>query len=101
MRLYAETNRGTPNHQVRELVYWRKFERLHDYIWAEYDPKEKDTNNVAIPVDRELLEKILYFVSHNRDYFDEFKTVVKVCEVLDDFDSAVNENWILMYRGDW
>lgn len=101
MYLNREKNIGTPNHEKVQIAYWRKFWDLHDYIWQEYDPREKDQNGTEVQVNKELLSKMLAFAARNKDYWDSFDTVPALCEALYDYDDYVKDGWTFTYSGDW
>lgn len=98
---YIDRIKRDPNDKLKvierkEAVYWRKFWDLQyelGYSDSEYGKDRKLT--------KDDVEKILDFVTHNRDYFDGFSTVEDVCEVLDKYDEWREDGWDIVYNANW
>lgn len=88
---------GKRDYEEREEVcYWRKFWDLLYEIGYGDDDYGQD-----IRLSKEDVEKILTFVSHNRDYFDGFSTVSDVCHLLDEYDALIEEGWVINFNANW
>ena len=81
----------------KEMCYWRKFWDLH-YELGLYGPDDYGND---VPMTKEDVEKALQFASHNRDYFGEFNTVPKLCELLYDYDTYKLLGWEIVYNANW
>ena len=82
----------------------RKNWDLHRKIWdkhrKELDEGQND-NGTYIQLDRDDLELILNFMTHNRDYFDGFRAVPSLCELLQRYDEIRENGFQLFYEGDY
>lgn len=79
-----------------EVCYWRKFWDLLYEIGYGDDDYGQD-----IRLSKEDVEKILNFVTHNRDYFNGFNTVPQVCQLLDEYDYLIDEGWVINFNANW
>lgn len=80
-----------------ELVYWRKFWDLHNYLGL----YEHDDYGIDVRMTKEDVEKCLDFCCHNRDFFGTFGTVADVCELLNEFDDIEKAGWEVVYNANW
>lgn len=88
---------GRKDYEIREdACYWRKFYGLLELM--QYGESEYGQD---VRLRKEDVEKILDYVSHNRDYFDSFKTVPDVCELLDDWESLEEDGYTVCFHADW
>lgn len=102
MDMYIEKIKRNPNNKQEivereELCYWRKFWDLHEYL----DLYSDDDYNVDVPMTKDDVERCLYFVTHNSDYFCSFNTVTRVCELLEQYDLLKQEGWEIVYNANW
>lgn len=79
-----------------EMCYWRKFWALLHILDYEEGDAGKD-----VRLRKEDVEKILDFVSHNRDYWGGFQSVEKVCELLDQWDELEENGWVINFNAGW
>lgn len=88
---------GMRDYEEREEVcYWRKFYGLLDLMQYGEDEYGQD-----IRLGKKDVEKILDYVSHNKDYFDSFDTVPSVCELLDEWDELKENGWLVCFNANW
>ena len=40
-------------------------------------------------------------MTHHRDYFDGFKSVESVCELLDQWDELEEDGWVFNFNANW
>lgn len=80
-----------------EVWYARKFWDLHnnmsflrDYECGEFIELTKDN-----------LEEMLTFATHHTDYWDGFKSVPELCEILYSFDEMNERGYHYYYEADW
>lgn len=95
-RVEDEENKWTLG---RELVYWRKFYALQNFISSSL-PEPYECGEY-IEVDKEMLKEIIIFCCFHRDYWDEFKSVSALCEVYDHYDELEDAGLKLFYECDW
>lgn len=79
-----------------EMCYWRKFWDL----MAEIDYGNDDYGQ-DVRLTKDDIERILQFVTHNRDYFGGFENVEQVCELLDQWDELEEEGWVINFNANW
>lgn len=79
-----------------QVCYWRKFWDILGIIGYGDDDYAKD-----VRIAKEDAERILQHITHNRDYFDGFKTVVSVCEMLDTWDEHEADGWVHCFNANW
>lgn len=79
-----------------EVCYWRKFYGLLELM--QYGESEYGQD---VRLRKEDVEKILDYVAHNRDYFEGFDTVSKVCELLDDWGELEKDGWVINFNSNW
>lgn len=83
----------------QELVYWRKFYDLQDFISSNLpEPYE---NGDYIEIDKEMLKEIIIFCCFHKDYWDEFKTVPKLCQVYNHYNEIEEAGLKIFYECDW
>ena len=79
-----------------ELWYARKFWGLHETIFGDdYECGE------YIEIDKDTIEKMLDFATHNPDYFGGFVGVESLCWILQYYDKMKSNGFILVYEADW
>ena len=93
--------KNDPNASWEELFYARKFwELLHASFVREYN----DSKNVAYVEARinseDDFDELIDIATHNRNYFDNYESVVGICEARDDFLENKN-NYIYRITADW
>ena len=103
MDMYIDRVKRNPNNKLEvikreEICYWRKFWDLHCVLPFKYGDEEYGKD---VPLTKDDVELILKFVAHNRDYFDSFKSVESVCELLDQYDSFKADGWDIVYNANW
>ena len=103
MDMYIDRIKRDPNNKSEvikreEACYWRKFWRLHEALPFKYGDDEYGKD---VPLTKSDVELILNFVTHNRDYFDSFESVVSVCALLDEYDSLKADDWDIVYNANW
>lgn len=89
---------GVRDYEEREEVcYWRKFwDLLYEIGYSDEDYGQD------IRLSKEDVEKILNFVTHNKDYFGGFNSVQQVCELLDEYDYLTEEEgWVINFNANW
>lgn len=103
MDMFIDRVKHNPNNKLEvikreEICYWRKFWDLHYAMPFKYGDEEycKD-----VPLTKDDVKLVLEFVTHNRDYFDSFKSVESVCELLDQYDSFKADGWDIVYNANW
>ena len=100
-RLEFENNHNIP--YVNEL-HWQKFWELHCMIWNRHEkdlaPEILD-NGVDIILTKEDMEEILYFITHNVDYFETFHNVYEIANILYYWDEYVKHGVIWIYNGSY
>lgn len=75
--------------------YNRKNWDLHHHIARELD------NSEWKQMDKEDLEDMLDFLTHNPDYFGDFNTVPELCRVIYNYDKIRANGLTLFYEGDY
>lgn len=82
-----------------EVCYWRKFwGLLGEGLPFAYGDEEYGKD---IRLSKEDVEQILNYVAHNRDYFDGFRSVEQVCELLDQYDELKEDGWVINFNANW
>lgn len=91
---------GRRDYEEREEVcYWRKFfSLLNEGLPFVYGDEEYGKD---IRLSKEDVDKILNYVTHNRDYFDGFHSVEQVCELLDQYDELKEDGWVINFNANW
>ena len=79
-----------------EMCYWRKFWEILPIMRYSDADYAKD-----VRMTKEDAEKILQLVTHHRDYFDGFKSVESVCELLDQWDELEEDGWVFNFNANW
>ena len=79
-----------------EVCYWRKNWNLLNELGYGDDDYGDD-----IKLTKDDIERILQFVTHNRDYFDGYSTVESVCECLDLYDEWKEDGWDIVFNANW
>ena len=88
---------GRRDYEEREeMCYWRKFWDLFHIFNYTNDDYGRD-----VRLTKDDVEKILDFVTHNRDYFYGFKSVESVCELLDQWDELEADGWVINFNANW
>lgn len=102
LTIYRKRNVGTPNEESVEVYYARKFWKLLDAPFVqEYNDTENQYYIKARIQSKEDIEQLIDIAVHNRDYWDKFDSVPKLCELLDEFDEMSEENWHYVLEADW
>lgn len=91
---------GRRDYEEREEVcYWRKFwGLLTEGVPFPYGDEEYGQD---IRLRKEDVEKILTYVTHNRDYFDSFDSVPQVCMLLDEWDELTEDGYVVCFNANW
>ena len=79
-----------------EVCYWRKNWDLLGVMRYSDEDYAKD-----VRMTKEDAERILQHVAHNRDYWDSFRSVESVCEMLDTWDEYVEDGWVYCFNANW
>lgn len=82
-----------------EVMYWRKFYDLIDHINTLLPERYECAD--FIEVSKDMLKSIIEFCCYNRDYWDSFDTVPKLCEIYDHWDDFINAGLKLFFECDW
>lgn len=80
-----------------EVYYARKF-------WDLYEPMSRRLeigNGEFAQLEREDVEYALDIACHTRDYFDGFKSVPQLCEILDNWDRVEASGLRFFFEGDF
>lgn len=102
MYIDARRNIGTLQEERKEMVYWRKFWDLQDHIVDLIDIEVVDIGAIHdTKLIKEDLEDIIHFCCYNRDYFDGFTSVPKLCELWQLWDDMADDGWTFWYNGNW
>ena len=84
--------------QPAEVYYARKF-------WDLYSPMARrlDVGNgdFSAPLTKDDIEEMINIAVHNRDYWDSFRSVPQLCEILDNYDEATEHGMIFLFEGDY
>lgn len=80
------------------VCYWRKFWDLHTFI---SNKKGRLDNGEWCEITREDLEDMIEFTTHNKDYWDSFKSVPQLCEILYNYNKIRKNGFNLYYEGDY
>lgn len=92
-----EDGRKYRSYEEREdLLYWRKNWGLLGIMNYGSDEYGQD-----VILRKKDMEKILDYLTHNRDYFDSFQSVPDVCDVLDRWDELTADNFVLCFNANW
>lgn len=110
MFIIARKNVGTPNEESRELVYWRKYWDLRNFMLFQDD---EVCRSPGLRIDKPMLEKMIKYYTENPDYnydapgketlFSDieeasgFSQLTKLCYILKNYDTLINEGWQLYY----
>lgn len=81
-----------------EVYYARKFWDLYTPMAHQLD---LDNGDFSDPLTKEDIEEMIDIAVHRRDYFDTFKTVPDLCEILDRFDDATENGMVFLFEGDY
>lgn len=101
MYIDARRNVKTPQEERKEVAYWRKFWDLQNHI-VEITGAKVDNGEVPdTKLTKEDLEDIIHFCCYNRDYFDGFTSVPKLCELWQQWDDMTADGWTFWYNGNW
>ena len=77
--------------KVEEVWYARKFwDLIHNMSFIK-NVEEDRCDFIMLTMDD--IEEMLQFVAHNRDYFDGFKTVPALCEIIANFEQDYEDGW--------
>lgn len=103
MDMYLDIIKRDPNNKLnilerKEMCYWRKFWDLHYDMPFKYGEEEYGKD---VKITKDDVERVLQFVTHNRDYFGGFKTVEDVCELLDNYEELKEAGWDIVYNANW
>lgn len=80
------------------VCYWRKFWDLHNFI---SNRKGCLDNGEWCEITRKDLEDMIEYATHNKDYWDGFRSVPALCEVLYNYDKLRENGFNLFYEGDY
>lgn len=93
--------KNDPNAPWEELFYARKFwELLHASFVREYNDSKNSCYVEARINSEEDFEELIDIATHNRNYFGNYESVTRICEVRDDFLENKN-NYIYRLTADW
>lgn len=102
LNIFRKRNVGTPNEESIEVYYARKFwELLNAPFVVEYNDSKEDCCVRARIQSKEDIEQLIDIAVHNRDYFDTFDSVPKLCELLEEFDEMRKDGWSYYLLADW
>lgn len=102
LTISRKRNIGTPNEESVEVYYARKFwELLNAPFVVEYNDSKIDCYVRARIQSKEDIEQLIDIAVHNRDYWDTFDSVPKLCELLEEFDEMREDGWIYYLIADW
>lgn len=85
-----ESENWYDNENVTEVYYARKFWSLIQE--ASFIDVKEDCGE-WLELTRENIEELITIATHNKDYFDGFNTVPKLCEMLYNFDEIEEEGY--------
>ena len=100
MRDKAFYNKEDDFDKPAELWYARKFYDLQSYM-SDVVLDEPYECGEYVEITKEMLEKMINFATHHKDYFDGFNGVSDLCQALYDYDEAQKNGWIYVYECDW
>ena len=83
--------------RLGEHWYARKFWDLHNNMSFLRDYECGD----FVLLSKDNLEEMITFVTHHRDYWDKFDSVIKLCEILDKYDEYDKHGIHFFYEADW
>ena len=101
MYIDARRNIGTPQEERKEMAYWRKFWDLQSFIIELTDTRTDTCQVLDTKLTKNDLEDIIRFCCYNRDYFDGFTSVPKLCELWQLWDDMVDDGRTFWYNGNW
>lgn len=102
LSISRKRNIGTPNEESVEVYYARKFWKLLDAPFViEYNDSKENYYVHARIQSKEDIEQLIDIAVHNRDYWDTFNSVPKLCELLEEFDEMREEGWSYYLLADW
>ena len=77
--------------KVEEVWYARKFwDLIHNMSFIK-NVEEDCGDFIMLTMDN--IEEMLQFAAHNRDYFDGFKTVPQLCEIIANFEQDYEDGY--------
>ena len=79
------------------LVYWRKYWDLYNFL----SQRHNLDNGEYVEINKEELEEIINFATHNPDYWDGFESVPSLCKVLYNYDKIRENGFRLFFEGDY
>ena len=92
-------NLRTLNEISEELYYARKFWNLLD---ANFVRDYRDDCFVHAPIrGREDMNELIQIAVREPDYFGEYNTVPRLCEIRDEIDSDIENGWSYYLEADW
>ena len=84
----------------REVWYQRKFWDLHNYLEHECFHNEYECGDY-VKLEKEDVEKMIKFSTHNSNYWDNFKGVEDLCDILYHWDEIQAAGLYVYYECDW
>ena len=102
MDLFIERRKkNDPNASWEELFYARKFWELLDASFVrEYNDSKNSCYVEARINSEEDFDELIDIATHNRNYFGNYESVARICEVRDDFLENKNK-YIYRLTADW
>lgn len=103
MDLYIirKKNIGTPNEISEEVFYSRKFWELLDAPFVKEYNEGEDCYVKARITSLENFDELIDIAIHNRNYFDTYNDVPKLCEARDDYEEKSEDGWTYYLEADW
>lgn len=103
MDLYIirKKNIGTPNEISEEVFYSRKFWELLDASFVKEYNEGEDCYVKARITSLENFDELIDIAIHNRNYFDTYNDVPKLCEARDDYEEKSEDGWTYYLEADW
>lgn len=93
-----DDNEDEEEMRMGEAWYARKWWDLHNamsFIEKDYECGE------YIRLTRKNVEEMLKYACHHRDYWNSFKSVPELCEILDRWDEMEEAGLHIFYEADW
>ena len=81
-----------------EVYYARKFWDLYTPMCRRLD---LDNGDWSDPLTKEDIEYMIDIATHNKDYWDGFTSVPKLCEILYNYDAATDAGMVFLFSGNY
>ena len=103
MDLYIirKKNVGTPNEISEEVFYSRRFWELLDAHFVKEYKESKSCSVKARITSIENFEELIDIATHNRNYWDNYNDVAKLCEARDDYEEKNEDGWTYYLEAYW